>query len=58
MPYTNKTARYDQGFDDDTGPVAAWHVLAVLAMVPMIWFLDATYNQSQLADGFLTTIGL
>ena len=52
MPYTNKTARYEQIVRRRwlRGPLALWQLAAaVAAMVPVVWFLDVTYNR--VADG-------
>lgn len=58
VPYTNKTPRYEQSYDDDAGgPVALWQLVAAVGMVPVVWYLDLAYNRGSLFEGVSAILG-
>lgn len=58
MPYTNKTARYEQSYEEDRGTSFGFFELVVLlAMVPVAWYVDAVYNHGHGAAAVLAAIG-
>lgn len=58
MPYTDKSARYQSSYDEDSvSPFSVWSVVALSSMVALFLYADANYNHGHATEALLALIG-